>query len=71
MRNQNEKRFCDVAHKVFNNDGTIRVCGRDSVRALIEVAESIDPTKDFGNKEIGRMNVDTVRELLAEVEKKH
>ena len=64
MRNQNEKRFCNVAHKVFNNDGTIRVCGRDSVRAL-------DPTKDFGNKEIGRMNVDTVRELLAEVEKKH
>lgn len=69
MKNQDEERFCDVAHKVFNDDGTIRVCGRDSVRALIEAAESIDPTKDFGNKEIGRMNVDAVRNLLHEIEK--
>jgi len=69
MKNQDEERFCDVAHKVFNNDGTIRVCGRDSVRELIEAAEMIDPTKDFGNKEIGRMNVDAVRNLLHEIEK--
>ena len=69
MKNQDEERFCDVAHKVFNDDGTIRVCGRDSVRALIEAAESIDSTKDFGNKEIGRMNVDAVRSLLHEIEK--
>ena len=69
MKNQDEERFCNVAHKVFNDDGTIRVCGRDSVRALIEAAESIDPTKDFGNKEIGRMNVDAVRNLLHEIGK--
>lgn len=69
MKEQDEKHFCDVAHKVFNDDGTIRVCGRDSVRELIEVAESIDPTKDFGNKKIGRMNVDAVRSLLYEIEK--
>jgi hypothetical protein len=69
MKEQDEERFCDVAHKVFNDDGTIRVCGRDSVRVLIEAAESIDPTKDFGNKEIGRMNVDAVRNLLHEIEK--
>lgn len=69
MKEQDEERFCNVAHKVFNDDGTIRVCGRDSVRALIEAAESIDPTKDFGNKEIGRMNVDAVRNLLHEIEK--
>lgn len=70
MKNQDEERFCNVAHKVFNEDGTIRVCGRDSVRALIEAAESIDSTKDFGNKEIGRMNVDAVRSLLTEIEKR-
>lgn len=69
MKEQDEERFCNVAHKVFNDDGTIRVCGRDSVRALIEAAESIDSTKDFGNKEIGRMNVDAVRNLLHEIEK--
>lgn len=69
MKNQDEERFCDVAHKVFNDEGTIRVCGRDSVRELIEAAESIDPTKNFGNKEIGRMNVDAVRSLLHEIEK--
>lgn len=70
MKNQDEERFYNVAHKVFNDDGTIRVCGRDSVRALIEAAESIDSTKDFGNKEIGRMNVDAVRSLLTEIEKR-
>ncbi|MFN2926559.1 hypothetical protein ACKX2L_06490 [Lachnospiraceae bacterium YH-ros2228] len=67
---QNEKHFCDAAKKVFNEDGSIRVCGRDAVRSLIEAAEQVDPTRDFGNKEIGRMNADTVWNLLTEIEKK-
>jgi hypothetical protein len=68
--NQNEKHFYDAAKKVFNNDSTSRVCGRDAVRTLIEAAEHVDPARDFGDKEIGRMNVDTIRSLLAEIEKK-
>lgn len=68
--NQNEKHFCDAAKKVFNEDGTIRVCGRDAVRTLIEAAEQIDSTRDFGDKEIGRMNVETVWNLLTEIKAK-
>lgn len=70
MQNPNEKYFCDAAKKVFNNDGTIRVCGRDAVRTLIEAAEQVDPVRDFGDKEIGRMNVDAIRNLLAEIKTK-
>ena len=68
--NQNEQRFCDAAKKVFNEDGSIRVCGRDAVRSLIEAAEQVDPTRDFGDTEIGRMNVDTVWNLLTEIKQK-
>lgn len=66
---EDEERFCDMACKVFNKDGTIRACGRDSVRALIEAAEQVDSTKDFGDKDIGRMNVDAIRSLLAEIKR--
>lgn len=66
---KDEERFCDMASKVFNQDGTIRACGRDSVRALIEAAEQVDSTKDFGDKDIGRMNVDAIRGLLAEIKR--
>lgn len=68
--NQNEERFCDAAKKVFNEDGSIRVCGRDAVRELMEAAERIDPTRDFGDQKIGRMNVDAVWNLLTKIEKK-
>lgn len=70
MKNQDEEYFCEVACKVFDTDGSIRLCGRDAVSTLIEAAEQIDSTRNFGDKEIGRMNVDTVRELLEEVKKK-
>lgn len=70
MKSKDEDYFCEIARKVFNADGSIRLCGRDAVSALIEAAEQIDSTRNFGDKEIGRMNVDTIRELLEEVNKK-
>lgn len=70
MKNQDEEYFCEVACKVFDTDGSIQLCGRDAVSTLIEAAEQVDSTRNFGDKEIGRMNVDTIRELLEEVEKK-
>lgn len=30
MKSKDEEYFCNVVHKVFNEDGTIRVCERDS-----------------------------------------
>lgn len=66
---EDEERFCNMACKVFNKDGTIRACGRDTVQTLIEAAEQVDSTKNFGDKDIGRMNVDAICGLLAEIKR--
>lgn len=70
MKSKDEEYFCEVAHKVFDTDGSIRLCGRDAVSTLIEAAEQIDSTRNFGDKEIGRMNVATIYALLEEIKKK-
>ena len=52
-------------NKVFNEDGTIKVCGREACKELILACQeaSSEPI-DFGNPETGMMNVANIQRFM-------
>lgn len=44
-------------NQVFTYDWSIKPCGRDTCRQLIQQLSVLDDTVDFGSIETGRMNV--------------
>ena len=58
MENFN-KQFC----KVFNVEGSVKNCGREETKKMIEICQNIMPNKNFGNMNTGIMNVEEILKL--------
>lgn len=57
--------FIENYNEVFSEDGKIKVCGREACKRLIETAYEINPNVDYGNKQTGFMNVESLKALKA------
>ena len=66
------KNFMELYHSVFDEHGTVRICGRESCRKLIisanEIVSAISlntniPHESFGNENTGVMNVKAIHTL--------
>lgn len=66
MSNSKEK-FVNVYKEVFNQDGSIKPCGRKTTICLIELANELKPGIDFGSNETGIMNVENIKTLHSEL----
>ena len=48
---------------VFNKDGTMKVCGREACKNLIEACQTIDPETYFGDMETGMICLDNFEQI--------
>lgn len=55
--------FLEAWDAVFDGDGNIRSCGREATKALIRLADGIEPSVRHGNPETGFMDLDAMRAL--------
>ncbi len=60
-------RFKKAYLKVFDAQGRVRPCGRDTCIALIEECKKIKPNTDFGDVNTGYMNIEAIKALRKEV----
>lgn len=51
--------------KVFNSDNTIKLCGREACKVLIEEANTLEPNISHGNLETGYMNIEKIQRLYS------
>lgn len=58
-----EEKFEQEYKKVFTEENTVRACGRNECKKLIELAMELDNTIDYGNLDTGCMNVDNMIKL--------
>lgn len=59
-------KFKESYEAVFNEDGTIKNCGREACKRLIEACKKKDPETDFGDVNTGKIclsNLDVIRKL--------
>lgn len=54
----------NLYEKCFDLDGSVKVCGRDSCKALIQACQEFQPGVDFGNADTGMMNVQNINQLM-------
>ena len=59
--------FLCLYSEVFEEDGTIKVCGREKCKSLIYYALCIRPYENFGNPETGWMNPANIIALYKEL----
>ena len=52
--------FLDIYSKVFNEDGSMKNCGRTVCIQLITLAEQLDETMQFGDKKTGFINIENM-----------
>ena len=60
-------RFLNEFNNVFDKDGNIKNCGRESCLALISKAEALKPDTYFGNMMTGFMNAENIKKLHDEL----
>lgn len=65
--NQNSK-FMELYNKVFNPDGSVKLCGRDACMDLIIICNSIDSGVNYGNVATGVMNIKAIQSLKVKLE---
>ena len=66
--------FIKAYENVFDHNGSVRICGRNACKTLIEEAHKIDSRIIFGNQETGFMNILEIQKLykrLSEQECEH
>ena len=52
--------------KVFDEEGNVKLCGREACKKLIELCSEIVPNVDFSSLESGFMNVKNIQEFVKE-----
>ena len=62
-----KNKFLEFFHKVFEEDFTVKTCGRETCKLLIAAARTIDRETDFGNVKTGVMNVDAIISLYKKI----
>ncbi len=60
--------FLEIYAKVFNEDGSIKNCGRTVCIQLISLAQQLsDATIDFGNVDTGFINIEPMQKLYEKI----
>lgn len=49
---------------VFDENGNIKLCGREACKKLIRLMQCRFPDVDFGNAETGFMNTDNIKKYI-------
>ena len=62
-----KNKFLEFFHKVFEEDFTVKTCGRETCKLLIAAARTIDRETDFGSVKTGIMNVDAIISLYKKI----
>lgn len=52
---------------VYNDDGSVKPCGREACKALILRFEELFGGGDFGNAETGQMNIQKMHDAIRDV----
>ena len=53
--------FDELYNKVFDSDGSVRLCGRETCKKLIEACSNAYPNVNFGDLESGCMYIDNIK----------
>lgn len=62
-----KEQFKRLYNEVFDKDGNIKACGRDTCKKLIDTANKIDNKTEYGNSKTGFMNTDNLKVLYSEI----
>ena len=57
-------------HKVFNEDKSIKICGRAACKDLILECSKHNPDVNFGDLRTGFMNVENIHKLVDSINDK-
>lgn len=57
----------DLYKGVFDENGNIKVCGRDKCISLIKKLHEIDKSTDYGNVETGFMHIQNIKETINKI----
>ena len=63
MRGTPEEKILKLYGMVFDENGEIRVCGREKCKSLIYACRNLDPNTYFGDTTYGFMEVDAIKDL--------
>lgn len=62
-----KKEFLEIYQKVFDENNITKNCGRELCSQLIECAQNVDETINFGNPDTGIMNIPNLRILRLKI----
>lgn len=60
---ENLRKFNAMYLECLDEDGNVKLCGRDKCIALIEFADKIEAYQKHGNAETGFMDIEKLKEL--------
>ncbi len=58
------REFLNYYKRVFNQDGTIKPCGRSICQRLILISDKIEPEVYHGDLKSGMMKVKSIKDLF-------
>ncbi len=61
------KAFMEQYNKVFDVDGSVKPCGREECKNLINMCKIELPSEDFGNPMTGMMNVENIQKFRKKI----
>ncbi len=62
--------FLDTYDEVFDANGEVTACGRNTCKKLIKLAGKLDPSgKPYGNHTDGFIDIDKMKELHKKISK--
>lgn len=59
--------FLEIYAKVFNDDGSIKNCGRTVCIQLISLAKQLGTDTDYGNVDTGFINIEPMQKLYEQI----
>jgi len=62
-----KEKFFKQYNKVFNKDGSMKLCGREECKKLMLICGRIKPNVDFGVINAGFLNTAAIKELAQEL----
>jgi hypothetical protein len=57
------RKFIVQYFEVFNEDGSVKLCGRENCKKLIALADQLDDSESHGNIENGNMNIESIKSV--------
>ena len=63
MEKENISKFIKLYNEVIDNNGNVKVCGRDKCKELIEISDKIDKNTYYGNINTGMLNIEALKTL--------